>query len=215
MKQCDKQLKRYVPSLYLNSGVFQSLWNVYGAKDKHTVLHYERDLLIMKDGGSISIDWAYPPEEMMNKDLTKVCIVFPGLSGGSDRGYVKSLVRHMTFDKGYIVGVFHNRGVGYTEYTSAAFVDLTSSEELESALSHMKKKFSDRKKVYYLGVGMSMGANVMMKIAGEKKENFVLDGMIAFNNPFDIWLAINLMRGTPYEKHLASQLKKNLLFRPD
>lgn len=37
--------------------------------------------------------------------------------------------------------------------------------------------------------------------------------MVSFNNPFDIWLAINLMRGTPYEKFLARELRKNTIIR--
>jgi predicted alpha/beta-fold hydrolase len=53
-----------MPSLYLfPHGAFQAIWNLYGAKDKHLPLHYERDVVKMDDGGSISIDWAYPPEE--------------------------------------------------------------------------------------------------------------------------------------------------------
>jgi len=38
-----------------------------------------------------------------------------------------------------------------------------------------------------------------------------LEAMISFNNPFDVWLAINLMRGTPYEKFLAKELRQNTL----
>ena len=63
-------------------------------------------------------------------------MIFPGLSGSSDKGYVKSLVKHLSQHKGYIVGVFHNRGI-YTEYTSAEFADLSSSEEINKALIHM------------------------------------------------------------------------------
>lgn len=46
---------------------------------------------------------------------------------------------------------------------------------------------------------MSMGANLMMRVAGEQGEHFPLEAMVSLNNPFDIWLAINLMRNTPYE----------------
>lgn len=132
-------LNRYIPSLYLfPHGAFQALWNIYGAKDRHWPLEYERDILKLNDGGSISIDWAYPSEEeMKSAKMTKVCMVFPGLSGSSDKGYVKSLVRHLSQDKGYIVGVFHNRGV-HTEYTSPAFADLSSTEEFDKALKHMQ-----------------------------------------------------------------------------
>lgn len=66
--------------------------------------------------------------------------MFPGLSGSSDRHYIKSLVKHLTQDRGYIVGVFHNRGVTL-EYTSPDIADLSSSKEIEVALEHMLNKF--------------------------------------------------------------------------
>lgn len=51
----------------------------------------------MEDGGSVSIDWAYPSEEeMKDAKMTKICMVFPGLSGSSDKGYIKSLVKHLS-----------------------------------------------------------------------------------------------------------------------
>jgi predicted alpha/beta-fold hydrolase len=58
-----------------------------------------------------------------------------------------------------------------------------------------------------VGVGMSMGANLMMRVAGEQGYRFPLEAMVSLNNPFDLWLAINLMRDTPYEKFLAKELK--------
>jgi uncharacterized protein len=38
--------------------------------------------------------------------------------------------------------------------------------------------------------------------------------MVSFNNPFDVWLSINLMRNTPYEKFLAREMRKNIMIRP-
>ena len=61
---------------------------------------------------------------------------------------------------------------------------------------------------------MSMGANLMMRVAGEQGEKFPLDAMVSFNNPFDVWLSINLMRNTPYEKFLAREMRKNIMIRP-
>jgi predicted alpha/beta-fold hydrolase len=54
---------------------------------------------------------------------------------------------------------------------------------------------------------MSMGANLMLRVAGEQGDRFPLQAMVSLNNPFDLWLAINLMRNTPYEKYLAKELK--------
>ena len=85
----------------------------------------------MEDGGTISVDWAFAgrnqailnpsslPSEKSHHQAgrRKVCLIFPGLSGGSDRGYLKSLVKTLMSD-GFEVAVFHNRGVGNTPYTS-------------------------------------------------------------------------------------------------
>lgn len=66
----------------------------------------------MKDGGTICIDWAYPSDEKLaSLEVRKVVMIFPGLSGNSNKGYVKSLSMHLSQDCGYIVGVYHNRGV--------------------------------------------------------------------------------------------------------
>ncbi len=58
---------------------------------------------------------------------------------------------------------------------------------------------------------MSMGANSMIKIAGEQGDSFALDAMVSLNNPFDLWQAITLMRGSPYEKFMIKELKLELI----
>ena len=143
-------------------------------------------------------------------------MIFPGLSGGSGRGYVKALVQHLVYEKGYIVGVFHNRGVEI-EYTSPQFADMTSSEEIELALNQMVTKYSssipDSPRVYFTAVGLSMGANLISRVVGEQNDECQLDALVSFNNPFDVWLAINRMRNTPYEKYLAREMRLNLVIR--
>lgn len=167
----------------------------------------------MSDGGTISVDWAHaeankdvliPPSlESSTPSAKRVCFICPGLSGGSDRGYVKSLVKTLLSD-GFEVAVFHNRGVSNTPYTSLEFTDLTRNEELERALEFVKEKAGPGAEL--CGIGLSMGANVLMRIAGIHGHDFPLKAIVAVNNPFDIWLTINLMRGSPYEKHLAKEL---------
>jgi len=161
----------------------------------------------MADGGTISVDWATPAENGIKKVEDRLCVIFPGLSGGSDRGYVKNLVRTLLWD-GYEVAVLHNRGVCDTEYTSPEFADLTRNEEFVKGLEFIRKNTTKK----LVGVGLSMGGNMMMKIAAEMPE-FPLKAIVSVNNPFDIWLSINLMRGKIYEKFLAVELRKNLVIR--
>lgn len=63
-----------------------------------------------------------------------------------------------------------------------------------------------------VGVGMSLGANMIMRNAADMPD-FPLRALVAVNNPFDIWLATNLMRGKVYEKHLTNELKRSLILR--
>jgi predicted alpha/beta-fold hydrolase len=99
----------------------------------------------------MSIDWLYPceknwggPYEVFtrenNTDIDhndkKIVIVFPGLGGGSDRGYIKYLVKYLAQGKnGYIVGVLHGRGSGYTEITSENFQDLNRLSDWHQAIN--------------------------------------------------------------------------------
>jgi hypothetical protein len=60
-------------------------------------------------------------------------MIFPGLIGNGD--CLKSLVVHLTEEKGFIVGIFLN--IGMVEYSSPRFPDLSSDEEIEKALKFM------------------------------------------------------------------------------
>ena len=199
------------------------LFEILFSQDIETPIEYERTYLTMQDGGTISIDWAHlesnnhvliqPSLEPASPPSAKrVCFIFPGLSGGSDRGYVKSLVKTLLSD-GFEVAIFHNRGVSNTPYTSLRFANLTSNEEVERALDFVKEKAGPGAEL--CGIGMSMGANVMMRTAGIQGRDFPLKAIVAVNNPFDLVLAINLMRGSPYEKHLAKDLVKQQITRTE
>ena len=177
------------------------------SKDRSIDIKYTHHFLKMDDGGTVSIDWATPADNNVTKVEQKLCVVFPGLSGGSDRGYVKNLVKTL-LENGFEVAVLHNRGVCDTEYTSPEFADLSRNEEFVKSLAFIKKNSTKK----LVGVGLSMGGNMLMKIAAEMPE-FPLLAIVSINNPFDIWLSINLMRGKIYEKHLAKELLRNLVIR--
>ena len=45
------------------------------------------------------------------------------------------------------------------------------------------------------------------------KKDFPLSAIVAVSNPFDIWLAMNLMRGTIYEKALSRAIRDKMCLR--
>ena len=60
---------------------------------------------------------------------------------------------------------------------------------------------------------MSMGANMILRVAADMPD-FPLEVIVSVNNPFDIWLSINLMRGKIYEKYLSRDVRDKILIRP-
>ena len=81
---------------------------------------------------------------------------------------------------------------------------MTRTEEIHRALDFVKEKAGPDADL--VGVGLSMGSNLMLKAAGQMGTKFPLRAITAVNCPFDVWLAINLMRGTAFEKNLAREL---------
>ena len=121
-----------------------------------------------------------------------------------------ALVRTLLSD-GYDVVVYNARGLGKTEYTSIQFANLTDTEEFERTFQFMKDYAG--KDAEIVGIGLSMGANTLLKIAGQQKKDFPLKAIVSVNNPFDVQCAINLMRGNIYEQHLCRDLVKKLVIR--
>ena len=78
----------------------------------------ERSLLKLEDGGQISVDWIHCPEvdkEFNNK--TPVVVIFPGLTGDRQCGYVKVIIQEACARK-YKCVVINHRGCSNTPLTS-------------------------------------------------------------------------------------------------
>lgn len=54
----DQYLARYMPGFGISGKVRQIMFNELVSKDKEAPIKYERNLVTMEDGGTISIDWA-------------------------------------------------------------------------------------------------------------------------------------------------------------
>ena len=88
---------------------------------------------------------------------------------------------------------------------------MTRTEEIRRAIEFLREKAGPDADL--VGVGLSMGANLMIKLAGQMGSEFPLKAIASVSCPFDVWLAINLMRGSPYEINLARELVSSLIAR--
>ena len=60
-------MKEYKPAPLLMNQVNGLIFNRFLAKDKHIQIDYERTLLKCQDGGTISVDWAFPQNNGQQK----------------------------------------------------------------------------------------------------------------------------------------------------
>jgi predicted alpha/beta-fold hydrolase len=58
-----------------------------------------------------------------------------------------------------------------------------------------------------------MGANLLLKYCGEKSDHCKFKGLISINNPWDIQVAMNLMRNKIVEPYLTSSLLDTYFIR--
>jgi predicted alpha/beta-fold hydrolase len=52
-------------------------------------------------------------------------------------------------------------------------------------------------------LGISMGANSLIKYCGSRPDQAKFKAINIWGNPFDVHTAINLMRDSPFEKYIA------------
>ena len=65
----------------------------------------------------------------------------------------------------------------------------------------------------FVAIGLSMGANIMVRYVGMQGASTPFSAIASVNNPFDLWLTINLMRGSMSEAWLVKKLRNDLILR--
>lgn len=168
-------------------------------------LAYQREILAMKDGGIISLDWLENcPKE--SRHFQPVVIFLPGLTGHSQTEYVKSLVP-IAAKLGCRSVVFNNRGRGGVDIVTPRTYSACDTEDLREVLIHIKAKYPGNP-IY--AVGISLGGIILAHYLSESKENSSISAALLISVAFDIHAAeaslslpgLNLM----LNKHLAQRL---------
>lgn len=173
--------KRFNPTLYLRHPFSQSVYNVF-TFEKYNV-KFQREYVKMPDGGQISLDWATPERILDNK----LIFIIHGLTGGSEMPYVQSLVTE-SLRKGYKTVVFHNRGINGTALTTPEPFHGVKLDDIENAMKHIKENYSDFE---FYGIGLSLGGNLLLRYAAQKKNQVEFKGLVAVATPFDLVKCLN------------------------
>ncbi|RLN67518.1 hypothetical protein BBJ28_00025308 [Nothophytophthora sp. Chile5] len=215
--------KKYYPPWYLFNGHLQTVG--FAKETRAPQIAYKRQLLDMPDGGVVSLDWALlsdqttevngalPTSSSWLPDVDparRTVLLLPGLTGGSPEVYIRRTIAGL-HELGWQCVVLNARGCAQTPVKTAQLFCTAYTEDLRFVLKTLAEKY-DFAHEAFIGVGFSMGSNVLVKYLGEEGENAPLTGAISVGNPFDLVkvaanLSASLFNRLTYDKMLNSNMR--------
>ncbi|CAO3576422.1 unnamed protein product [Absidia cylindrospora] len=208
---CPSLSTPYSPTPYLFNGHLQTAYSSYYNKQSPHV-NFERELLTMKDGGQVSIDWTVGEKHPGDDTQAPVLIILHGLTGGSHESYVHGVLEKVLQSPHHYRGVVvHGRGCGHTEITTPQTINGANTDDLRETLVHIQNKLAPGTPL--VALGFSLGSNTLVKYLGEEKEKTPLQAAISVGNPYDVLACVNyldatLFRRTIYSGTMANSLKR-------
>lgn len=184
--RCPSFLERYVPTWWLPNGHFQTIWCSLGDFTTTDHVHYTRTLIRVPDGGTLGLDWTEPEDEGLPPDAP-IVVVMHGLTGGSYESYVRSILSRACAPKssgglGYRGVVMNFRGCAGVKLTSPQMFSGGYTGDIRCTLLYISALYPDAP---LLGIGFSLGANVLTRYVGEEGENCRLTSACVLACPWD------------------------------
>eukprot|EP00899_Mesostigma_viride_P007739 jgi/Mesvir1/16967/Mv15815-RA.1 len=176
-------------------------------------VQYRRECLYDADGGCFTLDWpvyegarAEGDTWHILDDTTPIFVLLPGLTGGSEDPYVRSLVRRC-WQYGYRSVVFNSRGCAHSPVTTPQFYSASYTEDLRAVIKHVRKLYPN---AMLMGAGWSLGANILVRYLGEEGSRTPLSLAISMCNPFDLVICDKKFQegfNRIYDANLAKSLR--------
>ncbi|RUS21234.1 Alpha/Beta hydrolase protein [Endogone sp. FLAS-F59071] len=186
---------RYISTPWLFNGHLQTAYASYFNQTQTGYdIKYERKLLDTPDGGQIAIDWA-PVLADKPFDDTPTLVFLHGLTGGSHESYIRGLLEVVTRSPYNYRGVVVNfRGCAESKLLTPQLYCGAYTDDLRLALKYIRSEIPNAK---LMGIGWSLGSNVLVKYLGEEGDRTPLIAGISVGNPFDFVTHAEMLLNDP------------------
>jgi predicted alpha/beta-fold hydrolase len=172
---------------------------------KRIKLDYSNERFTLPDGDFVNLAWVGEIET--SKGLI---VLFHGLEGSIRSHYANDMAANLQ-QQGYSVVLMHFRGCGGETNLLPRAYHSGETQDAWHLLNWLDEKFPQVKKV---AMGFSLGANMLLKMLGEKPEQASLQGAIVVSPPFGLArcsFSINQGFSRLYQAFLLKSMVSTLL----
>ncbi|KDO34534.1 hypothetical protein SPRG_00597 [Saprolegnia parasitica CBS 223.65] len=193
---CPRLRAPYHPTWYLFNGHLQTL--AVAAENDEPRVEYRRELFSLSDGGVLSLDWAtgaasVPASPSINAHNKPTVLILHGLAGGSHEKYVRSGVVAL-IQNGWRVVVMNARGCGKTKLATPKLFCAAYTQDVREVVAYLRAAHVPTSVL--LGVGYSLGANILTKFVGEESDRCLLTAAVAVGNPYCLTTSSHHLMGS-------------------
>lgn len=165
------------------SGTFNQL-----ALYAHEIYERCRKFIRVPDSGTLALDFCAAPNAT---ESSPIAVVLHGLTGGSHEHYIRALLTDLTSPAiGFRAVVVNARGCAGAPVTSPQLYHGGTTDDLRRALLFIRTRFPSAPLV---GVGFSVGANMLAKYLGEEGSESALRAGVCLANVWDFAAGIKHM----------------------
>jgi predicted alpha/beta-fold hydrolase len=151
---------------------------------KQINLNYQIQKFTLSDGDFLKIYYSKTNIQTTNKSIV---ILFHGLAGNYESPYIKGATQALNM-AGFDTALMHFRGCDGEQNLLARSYH---SGETGDALEFIKSIKEQNTYKHIFCMGFSLGANMLLKLLGELKENSLIEAAIAVSPPFELDVCAN------------------------
>lgn len=161
------------PAWWARNRHIQTIWPRFLQKRKSINLSWQR--LELQDGDFIDLAWS--PKPVQEKGIA---VLFHGLEGSAKSHYANDMLS-VLHQSGWRAVLMHFRGCSGESNRLPRAYHSGDTDDAIHLLDYLQQKFPHLPKV---GLGFSLGANMLLKLLGEKPEQTWLKAAVAISPPF-------------------------------
>ncbi|KAH7343543.1 Alpha/Beta hydrolase protein [Rhizoctonia solani] len=178
----------FEPAWWLPNGDLQTIFCSMGNFEAVDRVRYQRKFIRVPDGGTLALDFCAAPNAT---ELSPIAVVLHGLTGGSHEHYIRALMTDLTSaSTGFRAVVVNGRGCAGSPVTSPQLYHGGTTDDLRHALLYIRSQFPSAP---LMGVGFSVGANMLAKYLGEEGSSSALCAGVCLANVWDFAAGIECM----------------------